>query len=154
MSAIHHTDRNAKPDELGGLGTEASASEISGVNAMLQAMLAETDIRAFEVCVCVVLRARHTQQTRPPIAHPSCHTPPFPRTHKLRHTHIYTHPQALQLEYHAAWPLSLVISRRAVTKYQLIFRHLFLTKFIERRLHTAWADQQATKVGVRVRVCV
>ena len=45
------------------------------------------------------------------------------------------------------WPLSLVVSKRALTKYQLIFRHLFLTKYIERRLHAAWADQQSTKVG-------
>ncbi len=60
------------------------------------------------------------------------------------------------LDYQAKWPLSLVVSRRAVTKYQLLFRHLFLAKFVERRLHTAWAEQQSTKVGTSTneRTCV
>jgi hypothetical protein len=73
------------------------------------------------------------------------------------HTHTVNNPpffhppnttktQALMLDYQAKWPLSLVVSRRAVTKYQLLFRHLFLAKFVERRLHTAWAEQQGTKV--------
>lgn len=51
------------------------------------------------------------------------------------------------LDYRVRWPVSLVMSRRAVTKYQLLFRHLFLTKYVEKRLHSTWADQQATKVG-------
>jgi hypothetical protein len=64
------------------------------------------------------------------------------------HTHVPQQTnQALMLDYQAKWPLSLVVSRRAVTKYQLLFRHLFLAKFVERRLHTAWAEQQSTKVG-------
>lgn len=59
--------------------------------------------------------------------------------------------QALVLDYNVQWPLSLIVSRRAVTKYQLLFRHLFLVKFVERRLHSCWADQQATKELVNVR---
>jgi hypothetical protein len=59
---------------------------------------------------------------------------------------LRTPPQALMLEYRVKWPLSLVLSRRAVTKYQLLFRHLFLIKWVERGLHAAWADQQTTKV--------
>ena len=53
--------------------------------------------------------------------------------------------EAFMLESQVKWPLSLVVSRRAVTKYQLLFRHLFLVKFVERRLHTSWAEQQSTK---------
>ncbi|GAB5031649.1 gamma-tubulin complex component 2 [Nannochloropsis oceanica] len=53
--------------------------------------------------------------------------------------------EAFMLETQVKWPLSLVVSRRAVTKYQLLFRHLFLAKFVERRLHTSWAEQQSYK---------
>ena len=49
------------------------------------------------------------------------------------------------LDYKVQWPLTLVISRRAITKYQLIFRHLFLCKFIERHLGNSWLMHQGTK---------
>jgi len=67
-----------------------------------------------------------------------------PRNHpsELRGIKAY---EAFMLETQVKWPLSLVVSRRAVTKYQLLFRHLFLVKFVERRLHTVWAEQQSTK---------
>ncbi|AQK44600.1 Gamma-tubulin complex component 2 [Zea mays] len=41
------------------------------------------------------------------------------------------------------WPLSLVISRKALTKYQLIFRLLFHCKHVSRQLCAAWQIQQA-----------
>ncbi|CAN6195447.1 unnamed protein product [Urochloa humidicola] len=40
------------------------------------------------------------------------------------------------------WSLSLVISRKALTKYQLIFRLLFHCKHVSRQLCTAWQIQQ------------
>ncbi|CAN6173861.1 unnamed protein product [Urochloa humidicola] len=40
------------------------------------------------------------------------------------------------------WPLSLVISRKALTKYQLIFRLLFHCKHVSRQLCAAWQVQQ------------
>jgi hypothetical protein len=40
------------------------------------------------------------------------------------------------------WPLSLVISRKALTKYQLIFRLLFHCKHVSRQLCAAWQIQQ------------
>ncbi|OEL21862.1 Gamma-tubulin complex component 2 [Dichanthelium oligosanthes] len=40
------------------------------------------------------------------------------------------------------WPLSLVISRKALTKYQLIFRLLFHCKHVSRQLCAAWQTQQ------------
>lgn len=49
------------------------------------------------------------------------------------------------LDYKVKWPLTLIISRRAITKYQLIFRHLFLCKYIERHLGNSWLMHQGTK---------
>lgn len=40
------------------------------------------------------------------------------------------------------WPLSLVISRKALTKYQLIFRFLFHCKHVDRQLSGAWQVHQ------------
>lgn len=40
------------------------------------------------------------------------------------------------------WPLSLVISRKALTKYQLIFRFLFHCKHVNRQLCMAWQVHQ------------
>jgi len=40
------------------------------------------------------------------------------------------------------WPLSLLISRKALTKYQLIFRVLFHCKHVSRQLCAAWQIQQ------------
>jgi gamma-tubulin complex component 2 len=47
---------------------------------------------------------------------------------------------ALQLDYTVPFPLSLVISRKAVLRYQLIFRHLLTLKNIEQLLEVAWMD--------------
>jgi gamma-tubulin complex component 2 len=48
-------------------------------------------------------------------------------------------------DYRVQWPLSLFISRKALTKYQLIFRQLLLCKHIERSLNQAWILHQQTK---------
>lgn len=37
---------------------------------------------------------------------------------------------AITFQYEVAWPLSLVLSKKAITKYQLIFRHLFSIKHV------------------------
>ena len=42
------------------------------------------------------------------------------------------------LDYAAPWPASLVLNRRALTKYQIIFRHLFHFKCVERAVCSAW----------------
>ncbi|RHY62337.1 hypothetical protein DYB38_000249, partial [Aphanomyces astaci] len=52
---------------------------------------------------------------------------------------------ALTLDYKVSWPLSLVISSGALNKYQMIFRHLFFCKHVERRLCDAWRNHQSTK---------
>ncbi|KAJ6798877.1 gamma-tubulin complex component 2 [Iris pallida] len=46
------------------------------------------------------------------------------------------------LGYKVHWPLSLIISRKALTKYQLIFRFLFHCKHVNRQLCMAWQIHQ------------
>lgn len=53
--------------------------------------------------------------------------------------------EAFSFDYKVEWPLSLVIGKQAVAKYQLIFRHLFFCKHVERLLCRAWAQHQSTK---------
>lgn len=42
------------------------------------------------------------------------------------------------LDYDAPWPASVVLNRRAVTMYQILFRHLFGFKYAERELCAGW----------------
>lgn len=51
---------------------------------------------------------------------------------------------ALELDYQVPFPLSLVISRKTVLRYQLIFRHLLSLRHLETLLVTSWADQNKT----------
>ncbi|CAL5394570.1 unnamed protein product [Camellia sinensis] len=44
----------------------------------------------------------------------------------------------VQETYEVQWPLSLVISRKALTKYQLIFRFLFHYEHVDLQLCGAW----------------
>jgi gamma-tubulin complex component 2 len=50
----------------------------------------------------------------------------------------------LQLKYKVEWPLSVIVSKKALTKYQLMFRHLFFVKHVERQLLATWQDHQVT----------
>ncbi|KAG5191839.1 Spc98 family-domain-containing protein [Tribonema minus] len=52
---------------------------------------------------------------------------------------------SLVLTYRVKWPLSLIISAKALTKYNLLFRHLFFAKHVERMLLGTWRDHQAIK---------
>lgn len=51
----------------------------------------------------------------------------------------------LTLDYIIDWPLNIVLSRDALIKYQLLFRHLFYCKHVERRLCRAWTAHQECK---------
>jgi gamma-tubulin complex component 2 len=53
--------------------------------------------------------------------------------------------EALTLEYKVGWPLSIILSKRAITKYQLLSRLLFFCKYIELVLLECWKDNQRTK---------
>ncbi|KAI8007559.1 Gamma-tubulin complex component 2 [Camellia lanceoleosa] len=53
--------------------------------------------------------------------------------------------ETFSLSYKVHWPLSLVISRKALTKYQLIFRFLFHCKHVDRQLCGAWQVHQGVR---------
>jgi hypothetical protein len=48
------------------------------------------------------------------------------------------------LAYKVDWPLNIVFSRKTMTKYRWLFRHLFLYKLAERDLCSAWGTHQQT----------
>ncbi|KAJ6249429.1 gamma-tubulin complex component 2 [Anaeramoeba flamelloides] len=49
------------------------------------------------------------------------------------------------LDYQVQFPLSIFINKKILTKYQIIFRHLFLCKNVEKHIYDAWRVQQRTK---------
>ncbi|KAJ8902226.1 hypothetical protein NDN08_006634 [Rhodosorus marinus] len=53
--------------------------------------------------------------------------------------------EAFSVDYQVSWPLNLIISRKAITKYQLLFRHLFHCKYVESTLCSSWTTQQTLK---------
>ena len=53
---------------------------------------------------------------------------------------------ALTLDYSVKFPLSLVISRKALTKYQLLFRHLLYLKHGEQVLCATWIEHVKSPV--------
>jgi gamma-tubulin complex component 2 len=54
--------------------------------------------------------------------------------------------EAFMLDFqYIPFPTSLVLSRRTLNNYQLLFRHLFFAKHVERRLTNVWADHQMMK---------
>ncbi|PON66462.1 Gamma-tubulin complex component protein [Parasponia andersonii] len=53
--------------------------------------------------------------------------------------------ETLSLSYKVRWPLSIVISKKALTKYQLIFCFLFHCKHVDRQLCGAWQVHQGVR---------
>ena len=53
--------------------------------------------------------------------------------------------EAFTLDYEVKWPLSLILSKKALTKYQMLFRHLFYAKHVERLLCHLWASNKQSK---------
>ncbi|PIA64082.1 hypothetical protein AQUCO_00201403v1 [Aquilegia coerulea] len=53
--------------------------------------------------------------------------------------------ETFSLIYKVQWPLSLIISRKALTKYQLIFRFLFHCEYVNRQLCGAWQVHQGVR---------
>ena len=56
--------------------------------------------------------------------------------------------EAFTLDYKVGWPNSIVLSRRAITKYQLLSRLLYFSKHVERRVLISWMNHQTTKVTI------
>ncbi|XP_010768254.1 gamma-tubulin complex component 2 [Notothenia coriiceps] len=46
--------------------------------------------------------------------------------------------EAFSFDYIVKWPLSLIINRKALTRYQMLFRHIFYCKHVERLLCNVW----------------
>ncbi|CAN1262175.1 Gamma-tubulin complex component 2 [Linum perenne] len=53
--------------------------------------------------------------------------------------------ETFSLSYKVQWPLSIVISKRALSKYQLIFQFLFHCKHVDRQLSGAWQLHQGVR---------
>jgi len=53
--------------------------------------------------------------------------------------------EAFTLDYKVKWPLTLIISKKSINKYQLIFRHLLQCKYVEKYLENVWLQHQSTK---------
>jgi gamma-tubulin complex component 2 len=51
---------------------------------------------------------------------------------------------ALTLDYTVKFPLSLVISRKTILRYQLLFRFLLHLKHVEQSLSSMWIEQKTT----------
>ena len=54
--------------------------------------------------------------------------------------------EAIALSYDVKWPLSLILSQKNIACYQMLFRHLFLCKYVERRLGAVWTDNKMAKI--------
>jgi gamma-tubulin complex component 2 len=54
--------------------------------------------------------------------------------------------EAFSFDYTVQWPLSLVISKMVLTRYQMLFRHLFYSKYVERQLSAIWTSCKGSKV--------
>lgn len=53
--------------------------------------------------------------------------------------------EGVTLSYAVKWPLSLILGHRTIACYQMIFRHLFLCKYVERQLQSVWKDNKQAK---------
>jgi gamma-tubulin complex component 2 len=62
--------------------------------------------------------------------------------------------EALSLDYNVEFPLSLVISRKAILGYQLIFRHLLSLKHLEQVLTTTWTEHTKSPAWRRRTNCL
>lgn len=56
----------------------------------------------------------------------------------------------MSFDYNVKFPLSLVISRRSLTLYQLLFRFLLHLKHVEQALSTMWTEQKTHPWRCRV----
>jgi len=52
---------------------------------------------------------------------------------------------AFAFGYQVDWPISLVLNHKALARYQMLFRHLFYCKHIERLISSVWITNKATK---------
>lgn len=53
--------------------------------------------------------------------------------------------EAFSFDYVVKWPVSLILSKKALTKYQMLFRHLFYARHVERQLCNVWVSNKRAK---------
>ncbi|XP_014475537.1 PREDICTED: gamma-tubulin complex component 2-like isoform X2 [Dinoponera quadriceps] len=53
--------------------------------------------------------------------------------------------EAFVFNYDVKWPVSLIINRKAIACYQMLFRHLFFCKHVERLLGRVWVSNKIAK---------
>ena len=53
--------------------------------------------------------------------------------------------EAFSFDYIVKWPLSLIINRKALMCYQMLFQHMFYCKHVERQLCSVWISSKAAK---------
>ncbi|CAH1100461.1 unnamed protein product [Psylliodes chrysocephalus] len=53
--------------------------------------------------------------------------------------------QSFSFNYEVRWPLSLILNRKSLACYQMIFRHLFYCKYIERMICQVWKSNKVAK---------
>lgn len=53
--------------------------------------------------------------------------------------------ESVSLNYNVKWPLSLILSQRNIACYQMLYRHLFYCKYVERTLESVWKDNKMAK---------
>ncbi|XP_076466365.1 gamma-tubulin complex component 2-like isoform X2 [Babylonia areolata] len=54
--------------------------------------------------------------------------------------------ESFSFDYVVKWPVSLVVNRKALTRYQMLFRHLFYCKHVERQLCSVWVGNKVAKM--------
>jgi gamma-tubulin complex component 2 len=54
--------------------------------------------------------------------------------------------ESIALSYKVQWPLSLILNRKNIGCYQMLFRHLFYCKYVERQLEAVWKDNKVAKI--------
>ncbi|EGC38081.1 hypothetical protein DICPUDRAFT_53526 [Dictyostelium purpureum] len=62
--------------------------------------------------------------------------------HEILKTNNLFGIESLAFNYNVGWPLSLIIGKKSIIKYQIIFRHLFLCKHVEKILVDTWSQHQ------------
>lgn len=60
-------------------------------------------------------------------------------------TSLLSGMDAFAFGYQVEWPVSLVLNHKALAQYQMLFRHLFYCKHIERLLSAVWITNKSTK---------
>lgn len=52
---------------------------------------------------------------------------------------------SFSFSYEVHWPLSLILNRKSIACYQMIFRHLFFCKYVERIICQVWRSNKVAK---------